>query len=137
MEPFGAHRPQTQVIDGPLHVPHEPPQRSSPQLFSKQSGVQQVPFARHLFPAPHPQSDAHALQFSPVSQTPFPQMMSGVHMPPTQVSPLRQPPHEPPQPLSPHSFPEQLGAQQAPFVPQVCPDAQVQSLGQFAQVSPD
>lgn len=136
-EPFGAHRPQTQVIDGPLHVPHEPPQPSSPQLLPRQCGVQQVPFARHVLPVSHPQSDAHALQFSPVSQTPFPQTMSGMQMPPTQLSPLRQLPHEPPQPLSPQSFPVQLGAQQLPFAPQVCPDAQVQSFGQFAQLSPD
>ena len=59
--------------------------------------------------------------------SPPPGTTSGTHVPPLQVSPEKQVPHDPPQPSSPHSSPEQNGVQLETHSPklQVSPEKQV------------
>jgi len=62
-----------------------------------------------------------------VQLSPPPGTVSGMHVPPLQVSPEKQVPHDPPQPSSPHSSPEHEGVQLETHEPklQVSPEKQV------------
>jgi hypothetical protein len=70
----------------------------------------------HAWPHAQVQSDGHFPQPSPVSHVPFPQVTRTSQVPDTQTYPAPQLPQVPPHPSGPHVFPEQAGAQHAPFL---------------------
>jgi hypothetical protein len=99
-----------------------------------QSGTQHWPLTH--WPVAHAQSVGQLSQFSrcDASQPFLPHAPPSWHWPSLQSFPAPQSPQEPLQPSSPHSFPSQLGLQQAPSMQ--LPALQAQSAAQEAQLSP-
>jgi hypothetical protein len=89
--------------------------------FSKHSSWAGVASAASGHPSSHSRSPTHC-----VAQIAW-QSNAVVHAPAEHTSPLGQDPHEPPQPLSPHTLPEQLGvhAPQVPLALHDCPTGQL------------
>ncbi len=123
--------------DDPIaHDPQVPPQPSVPHCLPVQSGWQHIALV-HLSPVLQAQSVGHVLQPSRAAglHVPSPHDTFDMHFPASQRNPVPHAPHVPPQPSSPHCFPEQLGMQHAPATQR--PPPQVQSLGHDSHVSPE
>jgi hypothetical protein len=99
-----------------------------------QFGVQQVPLSVQTLPEAQEQSCGQLAHVSPLVHTLLPH--TATQSPFWQPSPRSQVPQLPPQPSLPHAALPQVGVQHVPTDRQVAPDGQVQSAGQFEQVSP-